>query len=67
MSDAGDSMEDIRSRVERSGAVRLPEAGIVILSALTSPGGVGKERVPFAQGGELEKLVVHALLVVYVP
>ena len=66
-SDAGSSTEDLRSKVERSGAIPLAATGITILSAPSSPGGVGKERVPFVQGGELEKLVVTVLLVVYVP
>ena len=65
--DVGESTEDIRSKVERSGAIRLSDAGIVLMSAPTSPGGVAKERVPFVRGGELEKLVVNGLLVVYVP
>lgn len=66
VSEASESAEDLRSKVQRSGAVRLSEAGITILSAPTSPGGVGKERVPFVQRGELEKLVVNALLIVFV-
>ncbi|EKM56636.1 uncharacterized protein PHACADRAFT_253863 [Phanerochaete carnosa HHB-10118-sp] len=65
--DVGDRTEVLRSKVERSGAIRLSQAGIMLLSAPTSPGGVAKERVPFAQDGELEKLVVNTLLVVYVP
>lgn len=61
------STEDLRTKVERSGAVPITAAGITVLSATSSPGGVGKERVPFVQAGELEKLVVNVLLVVYVP
>lgn len=67
MPDVGDSTEYIRTKVERSGAVRLSEAGILLLSAPSSPGGAAKERVPFVRGGELEKLVVNGLLVVYIP
>jgi hypothetical protein len=67
VSEAGSSTEDIRTKVERSGAIRLSEAGIMLLSAPSSPGGVAKERVPFVRGGELEKLVVNGLLVVFVP
>lgn len=67
MSDAGDSTENLRAKVERSGAIRLSQAGIMLLSASTSPGGVAKERVSFVQDGELEKLVVNTLLIVYVP
>lgn len=67
VSDAGSSTEDLRSKVERSGAIPISATNITVLSALSSPGGVGKERVPFVQDGELERLVVTVLLVVYVP
>lgn len=67
MPDVGESTESLRAKVERSGAIRISQAGIVLLSAPTSPGGAAKERVPIVQSGELEKLVINALLVVYVP
>ena len=67
ISDSDGSTEDLRTKVERSGAIPIASSGITLLSAASSPGGVGKERVPFVQGGELEKLVVNVLLVVYVP
>jgi hypothetical protein len=67
----GDGPDDeavsLRFRVEDSGAVLLSEADIYILTDWNLPGVVGKERVPFVSGGELEKLVVNVLLVVYVP
>jgi hypothetical protein len=66
LSDPDGSTEDLRTKVERSGAIPITSAGITVLSAASSPGGVGKERVPFVQGGELEKLVVNVLVVVYV-
>lgn len=67
ISDPDGSTEDLRTKVERSGAIPITSAGITLLSAASSPGGVGKERVPFVQGGELEKLVVNVLLVIFIP
>ncbi|KZP20351.1 hypothetical protein FIBSPDRAFT_742497 [Athelia psychrophila] len=59
--------DDLRTRVEQSGAVLLSEADITILSDWQGVGAVSKERVPFISQGELEKLVVNILLVVFVP
>jgi hypothetical protein len=56
----------IRLRVEESGAIALAEAEIFILSDW-APGPMTKERVYFASGGELEKLIVNVLMVTYVP
>lgn len=56
----------IRLRVEESGAIALAEAEISILSDW-APGPITKERVYFASGGELEKLIVNVLMVTYVP
>ena len=56
----------MRSRVEESGAIALAEAEISILSD-GMPGLITKERVFFASGGDLEKLVVNVLMVTYVP
>jgi len=56
----------IRLRVEESGAIALAEAEISILSDW-APGPITKERVYFAAGGELEKLIVNVLMVTYVP
>lgn len=60
--------KNLRWRVEHSGAIPLEEADIMeILLEMTSPGTlITKERVPFIMGGQLEKLVVNVLLVVYV-
>lgn len=59
--------EALRLRVENSGAVPITEAEITVLNDLDGLGPIGKERVPFVSGGELEKLVVNVLLVAYVP
>jgi hypothetical protein len=62
-----DTAADLRSRAEGGGAVTLADANIAIMTS-GSPGQVGKVRVPFVgSNGELEKLVVNVLLVVYVP
>jgi len=55
----------IRSRVEESGAIPIAEAEIFVLSDWAGP--MTKERVHFASGGDLEKLVVNILIVTYVP
>lgn len=56
----------IRLRVEESGAIALADAEIFILSDW-APGPMTKERVYFASGGELEKLIVNVLMVTFVP
>ena len=56
----------IRLRVEESGAIALADAEITILSDW-APGPMTKERVYFASGGELEKLIVNVLMVTFVP
>jgi len=60
--------KNLRWRVEHSGAVLLEEADIMEMTLeLISPGvQITRERVPFVSGGQLEKLVVNVLLVVYV-
>ncbi|CAL1709813.1 unnamed protein product [Somion occarium] len=69
MSNASDdtAVEDMRTKVEKSGAVTLAEAEVIVLSDTTLAGAITKERVPFVQGNELEKLVINILMVVYVP
>ncbi|KAF8965815.1 hypothetical protein BDZ97DRAFT_1658482 [Flammula alnicola] len=58
----------IRSRVQGSGAVTLADAGITLLTDFKNLAPtVGRERVYFVANNELEKLVVNALLVVYIP
>jgi len=65
----GDELvENLRSRAEDSGAIPLAEADISILTEWNTPNtDIGKERVYFVSGGELERLVVNVLMVVYVP
>ncbi|KAF9462249.1 hypothetical protein BDZ94DRAFT_1220187 [Collybia nuda] len=64
-----DEVDNLRSKVEDSGAIPLAEADITILTDWNIPptSNAGKERVYFVSGGELEKLVVNVLLVVFVP
>ena len=60
----------IRSRVEASGARSLVDANITVLSDwsnLNVPPVIGRQRVYFVSNGELEKLVLNALVVIYVP
>ncbi len=59
-------VDNLRHRIASSGAIPLLEADITIL---TDGNGhvVGKERVPFVSNGQLDKLVVNALIVVFVP
>ena len=60
--------EAIRARVQASGAVPLQDANITLLTDPRNPTpSVGRERVYFVSNGELEKLVVNALIVVYIP
>jgi hypothetical protein len=58
--------DKLRYRVEDGGAIPLSEADINVLADWNAPGPVGKERVPLVTGGELERLVVNGLLVVYI-
>ena len=60
-------IEDMRTKVEKSGAITLAEAEVIVLSDTTLAAPITKERVPFVQGNELERLVVNILMVVYVP
>lgn len=61
-----DETNVLKSMVEGSGAIALTDAGITLLSDYTDAL-VGKERVPFVSSSGLDKLVVNALIVVYVP
>jgi hypothetical protein len=65
----GEDIFTIRSRVESSGAIPLSDTDIAIITDYGSPTApvIGKERVSFITGGELDKLVVNTLIVVYVP
>jgi hypothetical protein len=58
--------DQLRMRIEESGAIPLSEAEIFILSDWV-PGPMTKERVYFVSNGDLEKLIVNVLLVIYVP
>jgi len=60
----------IRSRVEASGATSLVDANITVLSDwsnLNTTPVIGRQRVYFVSNGELEKLVVNAVVVIYIP
>jgi len=55
-------------RVRASGAVSFTEANITLLTDQNNPNpAIGKERVEFVSNGELTKLVVNVLLVVFIP
>ncbi|KAF9254530.1 hypothetical protein L218DRAFT_913216 [Marasmius fiardii PR-910] len=59
--------DSLRSRVKHSGAVPLAEADVSILTDWNTPSPiVGKERVQFVDAGEMGKLVVNTLIVVFV-
>lgn len=64
-----DETDDLRLKVVKSGGIPLAEADIQILTDhITFPGVIAREKVPFVSGmGEMEKLVVNVLMVVYVP
>ncbi|KAF4576214.1 hypothetical protein EYR40_000453 [Pleurotus pulmonarius] len=63
-----DGGEMLRMRVEDSGGIPLADADIVVCTNWdpNAPPAIGKARVPFISGGELERLVVNVLMVVYV-
>ncbi|KAG6873393.1 hypothetical protein C0995_016203 [Termitomyces sp. Mi166 len=66
--DAATQAANLRTRVEDNGAVPLPEANITVLTGWNASTAVaGKERVYLLSNGELGKLVVNILLVVFVP
>ena len=69
-------VDAIRSRVEASGAVSLAKANVTVLNDWTitttslnvaPPVVKGEERIYFVSNGELEKLVLNVLVVIYVP
>lgn len=63
-------IDAIRWRVEASGAVSLQKANITVLSdwsTLNVAPVKGEQRVYFVSNGELEKLVLNVLVVIYVP
>lgn len=61
-------VDAIRSKVYASGGVTLAEERITLLTDYKNPQPtIGRERVFFVSNGELEKLIVNVLLVVYIP
>ena len=69
-----DTEEDnLRWRVENSGAVPLVEEDILLMVTPDPAGGppllgpVSKEKVPFVSKGQLDKLIVNVLMVAFVP
>jgi len=63
-----DDTDAIRMRVQQSGGVPIADANITLLTDYKNPApSVGREKVFFVSKGDLEKLVVNVLLVVYIP
>ncbi|KAK0184525.1 hypothetical protein F5146DRAFT_241402 [Armillaria mellea] len=61
-----EQVDNLRHRIASSGAIPLLDAEITILTD-GNVHVVGKERVPFVSNGQLDKLVVNTLIVVFVP
>jgi len=65
--------DNLRWRVENSGAVPLAEEDVLLMVIPDPAGGppllgpVSKEKVPFVSKGQLDKLIVNVLMVAYVP
>jgi len=65
--------DNLRWRVENSGAVPLAEEDILLMATPDPAGGppllgpVSKEKVPFVSKGQLDKLIVNVLMVAFVP
>lgn len=65
--------DNLRWRVENSGAVPLTEEDILLMVTPDPTGGppllghISKEKVPFVSGGKLDKLIVNVLMVAFVP
>jgi len=65
--------DNLRWRVENSGAVPLATEEILLMVPPGVAGGppqlgpVSKEKVPFVSGGKLDKLIVNVLMVAFVP
>ena len=57
----------LRGHIEESGAVRILDAGITIISEKEIfPGKSSRERVLYISANKVEKLMISALMVVYV-
>lgn len=73
VTDPGAEEDNLRWRVENSGAVPLAEEDILLMATPDPAGGppllgpVSKEKVPFVSGGKLDKLIVNVLVVAFVP
>jgi len=69
----GAEEDNLRWRVENSGAVPLAEEDILLMATPDPAGGppllgpVSKEKVPFVSKGQLDKLIVNVLMVAFVP
>jgi len=62
-----DDADTLGPRVQASGALSLPDANITLLTDMNNPNpSIGKQRVDFVSNGELTKLVVNVLLVVFI-
>ena len=70
---AGTEEDNLRWRVENSGAIPLAEEDILLMATPDPAGGppmvgpISKEKVPFVSKGQLDKLIVNVLMVAFVP
>ncbi|KAL0945876.1 hypothetical protein HGRIS_012159 [Hohenbuehelia grisea] len=67
---ADDAAQLMRVRVESSGALSLADAEITLLTdwgTTTPTESIGKTRFHYVSRGELERLLVYVLMVVYIP
>ncbi|PPQ79023.1 hypothetical protein CVT25_002332 [Psilocybe cyanescens] len=65
---AGANTDGLRIKVQKSGGVTLAEANITLLTNARNPApGASCEHFYFISNSELEKLIVNALLVIYIP
>ncbi|PIL29126.1 hypothetical protein GSI_09174 [Ganoderma sinense ZZ0214-1] len=64
-----EEVDGLRAKVVKSGAIPITDTDIRLLSdQITFPGVISREKVPFVSPvGDMEKLVVNVLMVVYVP
>jgi len=70
---AGTEEDNLRWRVENSGAIPLAEDDILLMVTPDPAGGppivgpISKEKVAFVSKGQLDKLIVNVLMVAFVP
>lgn len=64
-----EEVDGLRAKVVKSGAIPITDTDIRVLSdQIAFPGVIAREKVPFVSPvGDMEKLVVNVLMVVYVP